>query len=149
MLQGYPILDPFEGMEDLLEAELTPPDGCVGWLFTLPSFSGLTRDGNMFTQEWLICMLGETIMQDRNSFNPLGWQEPSVLYDNLPAEDKLLFETIWEQLQNEYTRLWNDTVFSSINNSEEGFYRYDYKLIGGNAILYFYVLGDCTRGGVL
>lgn len=103
----------------------------------------------MFTQEWLICMLGETIMQDRNSFNPLGWQEPSVLYDNLPAEDKLLFETIWEQLQNEYTRLWNDTVFSSINNSEEGFYRYDYKLIGGNAILYFYVLGDCTRGGVL
>lgn len=148
MVSGDPVLDPFAGIEDILEAELAPPDGCVGWLFTPPDFHGLTRYGNMFTQEWLICMLGETIMKDKDSYNPLGWQEPSILYDNLPAEDRLHFDAIWEQLQNEYTRLWADPVFASINNSEEGFYRYDYKLIGTNAILYFYILGDYTRGGL-
>ena len=148
MLQGFPILDPLEGFEEALNASPTP-DGCAAWLFQLPSFSLLTRDGNMFTQEWVICMLGETVMGSIGAYNPLGWIEPSVLYDNLPKEDQLHFDLVWEQVQTEYNRLWNEFTFASINNSPEGFYRYDYKLFGPNAVIYFYSLSDATRGGIL
>lgn len=140
-------LDPFQ----LIPKCHTEPttDNIVSWLVELPTFGLLTRDGNRATQEWLVCTLAETIMREPNNYNPAGYYDPDVLYDNLGLEDKLQFDTIWQQLTIQYHELWNQFTFRSLNGSDEGFYRYDYQLFGESAILYFYSRSDHERGDQL
>lgn len=140
-------LDPFANPPRALTERTT--DSITSWLIQLPTFGLLTREGNTAAGEWLVCTLGETIMREPNNYNPCGWFEPDLLYDNLSLEDRLQFDVVWQQLTIEYHELWNQFTFRSLNGSDEGFYRYDYQLFGGSAILYFYSLPSHARGDQL